>query len=134
MKFGKEVVYSKPAVEAWERIHRPELHTAPARGKDEVRWDLLRTTFLLKQEMGEKPAPWAIRFNYKKLQTDLGFLATDIPRLFQSFFGEQISKGAVYAWFARESMTVERLVQLLTVVRLETGRKLDAWDYIDPHS
>ena len=70
-------------------------------------------------------------FNYEKLQKDLGFLPTDIPALFKGLFGEEISKAAVYAWFARESMTVERLVQLLTIVRIETGRKLDVWKYIE---
>ena len=70
-------------------------------------------------------------FNYKKLEKDLGFLATDVPHLFKGLFGEEISKAAVYAWFARESMTVERLVQLLTIVRIETGKKLDVWKYIE---
>ena len=70
-------------------------------------------------------------FNYDKLQKDLGFLATDVPRLFKGLFDEDISKAAVYAWFKRESMTVERLVQLLTIVRIETGKKLDIWKYIE---
>lgn len=72
-----------------------------------------------------------IRFNYEKLQQDLGFLPTDVPRLFEGVFGEKISKAAVYQWFARERMTVERLIQLLTIVRIETDRKLDIWKYVE---
>jgi len=71
------------------------------------------------------------RFNYERLQKDLGFLLTDLPRLFKGLYGEDISKAAVYAWFARESMSVERLVQLLTIVRIETDKKLDIWRYIE---
>lgn len=71
------------------------------------------------------------RFNYERLQQDLGFLATDIPRLFKGLYGDEISKAGVYAWFHRESMSVERLVQLLTIVRIETGKKLDIWRYIE---
>jgi hypothetical protein len=75
--------------------------------------------------------PYTTRFAYDRLQRDLGFLATDIPRLFKGLYGEEISKGAVYAWFARESMSVERLIQLLTIVRVETDKKLDIWKYIE---
>lgn len=70
-------------------------------------------------------------FNYERLQRDLGFLATDIPHLFRGLYGEDVSKAAVYAWFRRESMSVERLTQLLTIVRIETGKKLDIWKYIE---
>jgi hypothetical protein len=69
-------------------------------------------------------------FNYEKLQRDLGFLASDIPRLFKGIYGEEISKATAYAWFHRESMSVARLVQLLAIVRIETGKKLDIWKYI----
>lgn len=74
---------------------------------------------------------YSARFNYERLQKDLGFLTTDLPRLFKGLYGEEISKGAVYAWFARESMSVERLVQLLSIVRIETDEKLDIWKYIE---
>ena len=74
---------------------------------------------------------YATRFNYKRLEKDLGFLITDVPGLLEGLFGESISKAAVYAWFQRESMSVERLVQLLTIVRIETGKKLDIWRYIE---
>jgi hypothetical protein len=50
--------------------------------------------------------------------------------LLESLFGEKISKAGVYAWFARERMTVERLIQLLAIVRIETDRKLNIWKYI----
>jgi hypothetical protein len=71
------------------------------------------------------------RLNYQRLEKDLGFLKTDIPHLFKGLYGEEVSKAAAYAWFARESLSVERLVQLLTIVRIETGKKLDIWKYID---
>jgi len=75
--------------------------------------------------------PYTTRFNFERLQKDLGFLPTDIPRLFKGIYGEEISKSTVYAWFARESMSVERLIQLLTIVRIETDQKLDLWKYIE---
>lgn len=71
------------------------------------------------------------QFNYERLEKDLGFLKTDIPRLFKGLYGEEVSKAAAYAWFARESLSVERLIQLLAIVRIETGKKLDIWKYID---
>jgi len=71
------------------------------------------------------------QFNYERLEKDLGFLKTDIPRLFKGLYGEEVSKAAAYAWFARESLSVERLIQLLTIVRIESGKKLDIWAYID---
>lgn len=73
---------------------------------------------------------YQVQFDYEALQRDLGFLASDLPPLLKGLFGEQISKAGVYAWFARESMTVERLTQILAIVRLETDRKLDVWKYI----
>jgi hypothetical protein len=79
----------------------------------------------------ESDMPYGTHFNYERLQRDLGFLPTDLPRLFKGLYGEDISKAAVYAWFARESMSVERLIQLLAIVRIETGKKLDVWKYID---
>lgn len=71
------------------------------------------------------------RVNYARLQRDLGFLASDLPRLFKSVYGEEISKTAAYAWFTSGKMRVDRLAQLLTIVRIETGKKLDIWKYID---
>jgi hypothetical protein len=71
------------------------------------------------------------RFNFERLEKDLGFLKTDIPRLFKGLYGEDVSKATAYAWFKRESLSVERLVQLLAIVRIETGQKLDIWKYID---
>lgn len=73
---------------------------------------------------------YQVQFRYEALQKDLGFLASDLPPLLQGLFGERITKAGVYAWFARESMTVERLIQLLAIVRIETDRKLDVWKYI----
>ncbi|HZO54868.1 MAG TPA: hypothetical protein VFB63_19330 [Bryobacteraceae bacterium] len=73
---------------------------------------------------------YIVQFDYEALQKDLGFLPGDLPPLLQGLFGEKITKAGVYAWFARERMTVERLVQLLAIVRIETDRKLNVWKYI----
>jgi hypothetical protein len=73
---------------------------------------------------------YQVQFDYEALQKDLGFLPADLPPLLKGLFGEKITKAGVYAWFARESMTVERLTQLLAIVRIETDRKLDVWRYI----
>ena len=69
-------------------------------------------------------------FDYDALQKDLGILPADLPQHLSGLLGEKITKAGVYAWFARERMTVERLVQLLAVVRMETDRKLNIWKYI----
>jgi hypothetical protein len=73
---------------------------------------------------------YQVQFDYEALQKDLGFLASDIPPLLKGLFGEKITKAGVYAWFAKERMSVERLTQILAIVRLETDRKLDVWKYI----
>jgi hypothetical protein len=73
---------------------------------------------------------YQVQFDYEGLQRDLGFLASDIPPLLKSLFGEKITKAGVYAWFAKERMSVERLIQVLAIVRLETDEKLDVWKYI----
>lgn len=74
---------------------------------------------------------YEVSFNFERLEKDLGFLKTDIPHLFKGLYGEEVSKAAAYAWFKRESLSVERLVQLLTIVRIQSGKKLDVWRYID---
>jgi len=73
---------------------------------------------------------YTVHFDYEALQKDLGFLPGDLPALLQGLFGEKMSKAGVYAWFARERMTVERLIQLLAIVRIESDRKLNIWKYI----
>ena len=74
--------------------------------------------------------PYNVEFDYQALQKDLGFLPGDLAPLLERLFGEKISKAGVYAWFSRERMTVERLIQLLAIVRIETDRKLNIWKYI----
>lgn len=81
--------------------------------------------------MGIRGMAYRVRLNYSRLQKDLGFLTSDVPHLLKGLFNEEVSKAAVYAWFTRENMTAERLIQLLTIVRIETGKKLDIWRYID---
>jgi hypothetical protein len=72
-----------------------------------------------------------VRFDFDQLQKDLGFDSNELPRLIEALFGEKVSKSGVYAWFHRERMSVERLIQILTIVRSETGVKLDVWRYIE---
>lgn len=74
---------------------------------------------------------YEVRFNYARLQKDLGYLCADIPRLLKGLFDEDVSETAVYSWFNKERLPIERLAQLLTIVRIETGKKLDVWKYIE---
>ena len=74
---------------------------------------------------------YVVRFNYKRFQRDLGYLVADLPALLKKIYGEDISKAAVYAWFARGKMPVDRLCQLLTIARIETQDKIDVWQYIE---
>jgi len=73
---------------------------------------------------------YSVQFDYELLQRDLGFLPADLPQLLEGLFEKKITKAGVYAWFAKERMSVERLTQLLAIVRIETGRKLNVWKYI----
>lgn len=72
-----------------------------------------------------------VRFDYKRFQQEIGFKIPELVDLFYQVYGEKLSRAAVYYWFSRGSIPVERLIQLLTIVRIETGRKLDIWRYID---
>jgi hypothetical protein len=74
---------------------------------------------------------YTVKINYKRLQADLGIPLAHFPELFDKFLGIKISQPTAYAWFSRKSMPAERLAQLLTIVRLESGRRLDIWTYIE---
>lgn len=50
---GKERIYAKIAVHAWERIHMPSLHEEPEQSDDDKRWNLLRKRYLLEKEERE---------------------------------------------------------------------------------
>ena len=69
--------------------------------------------------------------NYRRLREELGFPVAHLPELFEKTFGEQIHKQTAYAWFNRGFLTAERLAQILTIVRLESGRRLDLWQFIE---
>lgn len=72
-----------------------------------------------------------VRFDYRRFQQEIAFTIPQLVDLFDQVYGERLSRAAIYYWFSRGSIPVERLIQILTVVRLETGRKLDIWRYID---
>jgi hypothetical protein len=101
------------------RCDEDEIEGRPLRRIFRVSWNLARTLAFLGS------------IQHEKLQRELGFLATDIPLLLRGILGEEINKAAVYAWPAWQGMTVERLVQLLTIVRIKTGAKLDVWEFLD---
>jgi hypothetical protein len=69
--------------------------------------------------------------NYRKLREELGFPVAHLPELFEKTFGEPINKQTCYAWFSRGCLSAERLAQILTIVRLESGRRLDLWQFIE---
>jgi hypothetical protein len=71
-----------------------------------------------------------VRIDYEALRKDIGFEPAEIPALFDKVFGIKLSRSAAYAWHARRSLTLERLAQLLTLVRIETDRRLDLWKYL----
>lgn len=72
-----------------------------------------------------------IRFDYRRLREDLGLPVSTLPALFKKHFNLKVSRGTVYAWFHRAAMPVERLTQLLSIVRIETDRRLDIWRYVE---
>lgn len=73
-----------------------------------------------------------IRFDYRRLREDLGLPMATLPALFKKHFNLRLSRATTYAWFQRGAMPVERLTQLLSIVRVETGQCLDIWRYIKP--
>jgi hypothetical protein len=74
-----------------------------------------------------------IRFNYRRLKADIKLEVPELPGLFKKHFNVKLTKSGIYAWFERGSMPVERLVQLLTIVMMESDKKvrLNIWDYIE---
>lgn len=69
-------------------------------------------------------------FDYLRLREDLGLPLTSLPELFKKHFNITLSRATTYAWFQRGAMPVERLIQLLSIVRIETKRRLDIWRYL----
>jgi hypothetical protein len=75
-----------------------------------------------------------VNFNYRRLQKDVeraGFKATDLRLLFKEYCGADIALCSIYAWFQRGCIPLGRLTELLTIVRVTTGKRLDLWRYID---
>jgi hypothetical protein len=74
-----------------------------------------------------------VRFNYRRLKADIQLEIPELPKLFKKHFGVKLTRSGMYAWFERGSMPLERLVQLLTIVMMESDKKvrLNIWDYIE---
>lgn len=73
---------------------------------------------------------YVVRFDYRRLQKDIGLKVPEIQKQFRQHFGLEIARCSIYAWFQRGCIPLERLTQLITLVRLETDRKLDLWRYV----
>jgi len=74
---------------------------------------------------------YEVRFNYERLREDIRIPLTQLPELFHQLFGAKLTKQAIHAWFKTGSIPLERLLQILTLVRLESSRRLDIWRYIE---
>jgi hypothetical protein len=74
-----------------------------------------------------------IAFNFRRLKADIKLEVPELPDLFQKHFGIELTRNGIYAWFERGSMPLERLMQLLTIVMMESDKKvrLNVWDYIE---
>ena len=72
-----------------------------------------------------------VKFDYRKLQEDLGFSPADLPELYERLFGVKVGRATAYAWFERGGMTLERFIQLLSLVRWTDDRKIDVWKYVE---
>jgi len=72
-----------------------------------------------------------VRFDFRKLQADLGFSTADLPELYERLYHVKVARPTAYAWFERGNMTLPRFIQLLNVVRWTDDRKLDIWKYIE---
>lgn len=74
---------------------------------------------------------YVINFNYQRLREDIRIPLGQLPELFDALFGAKLTKQAVHGWFKSGSIPLERLLQILTLVRLESNRRLDIWRYIE---
>lgn len=72
-----------------------------------------------------------VSFDYHRFQQEIGYKVPELVDLFYKLYGERLTRAGIYAWFSRGSIPLDRLIQILTVVRVESGRKLDIWRYID---
>jgi len=72
-----------------------------------------------------------VQFDYRRFQQEIGYTTQQLVHLFYKNYGERLTRQAIYYWFSRGSIPTERLIQLLTLVRVESGRRLDIWRYID---
>ena len=74
---------------------------------------------------------YEVRFNYSRLREDIGIPLSQLPEFFSALFGVKLTKQAIHGWFKTGSIPLERLLQVLTLVRLESNRRLDIWRYIE---
>lgn len=74
---------------------------------------------------------YEVRFNYDRLRNDIQIPLAHLPEFFNHLFGVKLTKQAVHGWFKSGSIPLERLLQILTLVRLESNRRLDIWRYIE---
>ena len=74
---------------------------------------------------------YEVRFNYDRLRADIQIPLAHLPEFFNQLFGVKLTKQAIHGWFKTGSIPLERLLQILTLVRLESNRRLDIWRYIE---
>lgn len=74
---------------------------------------------------------YEVHFNYERLREDIGIPLAQLPDYFNHLFGVKITKQAVHSWFKLGSIPLDRLLQILTMVRLSSNRRLDIWRYIE---
>ena len=74
---------------------------------------------------------YEVRFNFQRLREDIRIPLGQLPEFFNALFGAKLTKQAVHYWFKTGSIPLERLLQILTLVRLESNRRLDIWRYIE---
>jgi hypothetical protein len=74
---------------------------------------------------------YEVRFNYERLRNDIGIPLGQLPDYFHQLFGAKLTKQAIHGWFKTEHIPIDRLLQLLTLVRLSSNKRLDIWRYIE---
>ena len=81
--------------------------------------------------MGRPRNTYVVTFRYDQLKHDVGIPLEEWPALYAKYFGVKLVRSAIYHWFARRSMPLERLMQIMHIVRMERAERFDFWRYID---
>lgn len=74
------------------------------------------------------------KFNIAKLKQDLadnGISLYQLAKLFQKHCPGVADAPTIYAWFARNKLPLERLLQIVAIARVETDRKFKIDDYCE---